>query len=101
MLAEEVRTGKLGGICSLNTPASSAVEAGNPDSNSAPRLMAQCDLCGASGLALPFFEATSFQPAVPGEVCAFSDGTRLCNAVPGLPFGRGPPSGENQGLALA
>lgn len=88
-LAEEVRTGQLGGICSL-----SAIKGNNPDAGSgdAPQSGMHCDLCGAPGWLLP-----------PLAVCAIPcfAGQQVANAdfpangpvkPPGLPFSRGPPA---------
>jgi Protein of unknown function (DUF2946) len=90
MLAEEVRTGKLGGLCSAqpraaNAPASSgeaALQAG-----------AHCDWCSFVGLAPPPLLASA--PLLPAQTpyIALSDfPADLAACVTGLPFSRGPPA---------
>ncbi len=78
MLAQDVRAGKLGGICSVNTAA-----AGDSDSSDGSPAQAgmHCDLCGSVGLALPALQVATVN--FPADASA---------AVPGLPFSRGPPS---------
>lgn len=89
MLAEEVRTGQLGGICSLNSAASgSNADAGSGD---APQAGSRCDLCGALGWALPPL-AVSVLPTFAGQQVAAQDvPANLAAVVAGLPFSRGPP----------
>lgn len=90
MLAEEVRTGQLGGICSLNNaaPASSA-DAG---SGAVPQAGSHCELCGALGWALPPL-AISVIPSFAGQqLAALYVPANPAAAVTGLPFSRGPPS---------
>jgi len=89
MLAQDVQTGKLGGICSANTSSSAAGDVSDGDAGSTGL---RCDLCGSPGLVLPplpvapaaCFSGTPVAvAAVPAVIGA---------AVPGLPFSRGPPS---------
>ena len=89
MLAQDVRAGKLGEICSVNTAAAS-------DSDSSDGSPAQagthCDLCGSVGLALPALQVAAI-PCFPGTQVATVDFPADASAaVPGLPFSRGPPS---------
>lgn len=91
MLAEEVRTGKIGGICSVKVSAG----ANNPDAadqGDAASLGAHCDLCGSLGLGLPPVNAATSEAARPTTAMAvvFDDAVRSA-APPGLPFSRGPP----------
>ena len=89
MLAEEVRTGKLGGLCSLN-----AVFAGNSDLgiDQTPQAGSHCDLCTSLGLALPPL-LVSVIPCFPGHQLAIVDfPADLATSVSGLPFSRGPPA---------
>lgn len=82
MLAEDVRTGQLGGLCS----------AGQPGSDDASSDHGHCDLCGSTGLALPPLERAAACPdAVTAMVVVLEDAVRSA-ASPGLPFSRGPPA---------
>jgi hypothetical protein len=89
MLAEEVRTGKLGGICSVNTAVAGDSDSGTGD---APQSGSHCELCGALGLALlplAFFAI----PCFAGSQVASADFPAAASAaIPGLPFSRGPPA---------
>ena len=88
MLAEEVRTGKLGGICSVNAATASSSDAGSGD---VPQAGSHCDLCGSLGLALPPLPVVVI-PCFPGNRVATVDfPADLAAAIPGLPFSRGPP----------
>jgi hypothetical protein len=88
MLAEEVRTGKLGGLCSTQSPAT-----GDGGSNNDAALpSARCDWCGSAAFAMPpaassglFAPAPDYRPQ-PAAAIVLS-GARL-----GLPFSRGPPA---------
>lgn len=90
MLAQDVRSGQLGGICSLNNAASgSSADAGTGD---APQAGSHCDLCGALGWALPPL-AIGVIPSFAGQqVAALHFPANPATAVTGLPFSRGPPS---------
>lgn len=91
MLTEEVRTGKLGGICSLNLASASG---SNSDSSSgdSPQVAARCDLCGTVGLVLPALPVCVI-PCFPGQqVTRLDYPTNLAVVIPGLPFSRGPPA---------
>ncbi len=84
MLAEDVRTGQLGGLCS--------VAGGNqPGSDDASPTGGHCDLCGSAGLALLPQNPSGARPAtVTAMVLVFEDVVRSTSS-PGLPFSRGPP----------
>ena len=89
MLAEEVRTGKLGGICSVN-----AVSGNSPDASAGEALQAgtHCDLCGAPGWLLPPLAVCTI-PCFAGEQVADVDfPADVAVRPPGLPFSRGPPA---------
>jgi hypothetical protein len=91
MLAEEVRTGKLGGVCSLNTLTASAPDAGAPGDSDAPPTGSHCDLCGSLALALPLLAVVTI-PSFPGtEVAAFFLPADVAASSVSLPFSRGPP----------
>ena len=85
-LAEEVRTGKLGGVCSVST----AMGGGGSSGDAAPA-GSHCDSCGSLAFALPPFAAQAL-PSKPshhlaGVVFSFD----LAALVEGLPPSRGPP----------
>ncbi len=89
MLAQDVRTGKLGGICSVNTTLASS-SASSPDD--APQAASHCELCGVLGLAL-LPPAVSAIPSFAGSQLAAADFPAAASAaIPGLPFSRGPPA---------
>lgn len=89
LLAEEVRTGKLGGICSLR-----AVPGNGPDAglDAAPHAGTHCELCGAPGWLLPPLAVCAIQ-SFAGQQLA-DDGFPADVAVrpTGLPYSRGPPA---------
>jgi hypothetical protein len=94
MLAQDVQSGKLGGVCSLNNfaAASSSVDGAAAGSSSAQPKGAHCDLCGSLGLALPVL-ALLVIPSFPGsQVVVFTLPPDPAASVPGLPPGRGPPT---------
>jgi hypothetical protein len=85
MLAEEVRTGKLGGLCN----AGKALSQGTDDSSSPA---SHCELCGSAGPGLlPSQQAVGFSVAVTAMAFAVRQPVRLASS-PGLPFSRGPPA---------
>ena len=88
MLADEVRTGKLGGLCLVNTVN------GTTGSTSGDALPAgsHCDLCGSFALVLPAFTAQTL-PSQPGQFVGGVDlPFDLTAAISGLPPSRGPPA---------
>lgn len=89
MLAEAVRTGQLGGICSVNAVSGSSADTASGD---APQAGAHCDLCASLGWALPSLPVTTI-PCFAGEQVAAADfPADVVAANPGLPFSRGPPA---------
>ncbi|WP_268236581.1 DUF2946 family protein [Polaromonas eurypsychrophila] len=85
MLAEDVRTGQLGGLCS-------ATGSGQPGSDDASSANGHCDLCGSAGLALPpLAQSGSRSATVMAMALVFEDAVRSASS-PGLPFSRGPPA---------
>lgn len=89
LLAEEVRTGKLGGICSLRADSGNVADAG---SGVAPHAGTHCDLCGASGW-LPQPLAVCAIPCFAGQQVADAGfPADVTVKPPGLPFSRGPPA---------
>lgn len=88
MLAEEVRTGQLGGLCSAST----APGFSSDSSGDAPQTGSHCDLCGSMGLALLPLAAASI-PCFPDQrLAAVHFPAEPGAAIPGLPFSRGPPA---------
>jgi hypothetical protein len=91
MLAQDVRTGKLGGICSVNTFDAASTDSNAPADGDAAQSGMRCDLCGSLALVLPVLP----EPAVPcfagNEVVAADFPAAASAAIPGLPFSRGPP----------
>lgn len=90
MLAQDVKTGKLGGICSVNTASSDA--GGDSTGGDAGSTGVRCDLCASPGLVLPPLPVTA-SPCFAGTAVAVADVPATAGtAVPGLPFSRGPPA---------
>ncbi len=88
MLAQEVRSGQLGGVCGV-----SAMVGGNagPGSGEAPQAGSHCDMCGALGWALPSLAVAAIPCFAGHHVAAPGAPAILSSAVAGLPFSRGPP----------
>ena len=83
-LAEEVRTGKLGGLCLVNNAA------GNGDD--ATPAGPHCDSCGSLSFVLPPF-AQQALPSQPSQHVAGVDlPFDLAARISGLPPSRGPPA---------
>ena len=90
MLAEEVRTGKLGGVCNVFASLSGQ---GDGDAGSASQTGNHCDLCSSPSLVPPPLHSVAAHGLPTGDhLAAFDRGIVLSAAVPGLPPGRGPPS---------
>ena len=89
MLAQDMRTGKLSGLCSVNLTWGSSSDTGSGD---APPAGSHCDLCASLSL-LPPPVLMTFIPCFAGyQVACVDFPTDLDAAVPGLPFSRGPPA---------
>lgn len=85
LLAEDVRTGQLGGLCS-------ASGGGQPGSDDASSATGHCDLCGSAGLALPpVAQSGSCFATVTALAPVFEDAVRPAASL-GLPFSCGPPA---------
>ena len=90
MLAQDVRSGKLSGICSVNT-ASSDAGIDSTDGNAASPSQ-HCDLCGSAGLVLPPLPVASVS-CVTGTAVAMADiPATTGTGISGLPFSRAPPA---------
>lgn len=92
MLAEEVRTGKLGGLCSVASQASSAGALGSSGTDDASLTTGHCDLCGSLGLGLPPLPQTKVVSAAVTAMAVVHDDAVRSASSPGLPFSRGPPA---------
>jgi hypothetical protein len=91
MLAEEVRTGKLGGLCLVNTASATAADMAG---DAAPA-GSHCDMCGSFALVLPLFGGP-FIPSQPDQqVVGIDLPFVLAAAISGLPPSRGPPGTLN------
>ena len=88
MLAEEVRTGKLGGICSLNAASSVAANSGSGDAQQAG---AHCEMCASLGWALAPLAVWTIPTFAGHRVAAADFPSHVAATIPGLPFSRGPP----------
>ena len=86
-LAEDVRTGRLGGVCSA---VKSAV-AGNAVSEAAED-HAHCDLCGSLALALPPMTAQPIPTQPNHRLALATPPSELARFGLGLQYSRGPPS---------
>ena len=87
-LAEEVRTGKLGGLCLVNTAGSTALDGSGDVTPSG----SHCDSCGSLAFALPPFTAQTL-PSFPGHHVAGMDlPFDLAAKINGLPPSCGPPT---------
>ena len=90
ILAEEVRTGKLGGLCSVQVGSSAGAQ-NMPGADDEMSAGAHCDLCGSPGLAMPPLPGAGTAPVGRAAMAVvFDDAVRSASA-PGLPFSRGPP----------
>ena len=90
LLAEEVRTGKLGGLCSAQSRVATDPASGG---NTALQAGSHCDWCSSVGLAPPPLLASPLLQAAPTHCVALSDfPADLAASVTGLPFSRGPPA---------
>ena len=90
MLAEEVRTGKLGGICSVATnPAGNSATPGAADGEVLADL--HCDWCGGSGVMLAHWLAPVLFPGFGDSAPLIAVAAVYPASTLGLPFSRGPP----------
>ena len=94
MLTEEMRTGKLGGLCSVASSIASAGSVGDTglDTGDTSLASGHCDLCGVQGLCLPpLQQAGLLSPGAATMAAVFQNAVRSASS-PGLPFSRGPPA---------
>ncbi len=95
MLAEEVRTGKLGGVCLANKAnktdkVNTAINGG--ESGSVTPSVTHCDSCGSLVIALPFFAAQHLPSEPSQQVAGVALPFDAAAAISGLPPSRGPPA---------
>lgn len=92
MLAEDVRTGKLGGLCTVASGASATAAGDLSGGDESSWAAAHCDLCGSTGSGLPPpYQAGVFPAPITAMAAVFQDAVRSASS-PGLPFSRGPPA---------
>lgn len=92
LLAEEVRTGKLGGLCSVGAVAGTAGGLDGAGTDDTSLSAGHCELCGSLNLGLPPPRSTDLpSTAVTAMAIVFQDAVRSASS-PGLPFSRGPPA---------
>ena len=90
MLAEEVRTGKLGGLCSAQSRGASDTTSSG---DAALQAGTHCDWCSSVGLAPPPLLTAAILPAPPAPCLGLPDSpANRAASITGLPFSRGPPS---------
>ena len=89
LLAEQVRTGKLGGICSLSAASGKVADAGSGDT---PHAGSHCDLCGGPGWLLPPLVVRAIACVAGQQVAGAALPADVAVRPPGLPFSRGPPA---------
>jgi hypothetical protein len=90
LLVQEVRTGKLGGICSAGLASTGKLDA---SSGEALPAASHCDWCTSVALVLP--PPVSSIPCFPGfQVVIVDFPADLAASIIGLPFSRGPPRFE-------
>ena len=88
MLAEEVRTGQLGGVCSATAAWSQSGPAGGDAAGIGPH----CDMCASLGWSLPPQPYAALLAPPVHAVLVVAVPTTWGTAVLGLPFSRGPPA---------
>ncbi|WP_332776187.1 DUF2946 family protein [Polaromonas sp.] len=90
MLAEELRTGKLGGICTVATaPIGDQPASGGGDGE--PQAGSHCDWCGSSGFMAAQWPASAHFTPLDHSVPAVALAAVFSASPFGLPFSRAPP----------
>ena len=92
MLAEEVRTGKLGWICTVNTASQGSPDGADVGGSGGSKTGSHCELCGSLGLALPPLPVASIPCDRGTQVADTSAPAHRAESVSALPFSRGPPA---------
>ena len=89
VMAEDVRSGQLSGVCSVTSDLANALGNGAGDGSQSG---SHCELCASLGWYSPPL-AVLFIPSFPGQQVAVVDfPANLSAAIPGLPFSRAPPA---------
>ena len=91
MLAEELRTGKLGGICTVATASTGGQPASGGDGDHQAGSGSHCDWCGSSGVMAAPWPVPAHFPSLDHSVSAVAIATVFSASALGLPFSRGPP----------
>jgi len=91
MLAEEVRVGKLGGICTVATASIGGQPASGGDGEHQAASGSHCDWCGSSGFMAAQWPVPAHFPSFDHSAPAVVLATVFPASTLGLPFSRGPP----------
>ena len=91
MLADEVRTGKLGGICTVATAATGDQPASGGDGEHQAGSGSHCDWCGSSGVMAALWPVPAHFPSLDHSAPAVAIATVFPASALGLPYSRGPP----------
>ncbi|UUZ73499.1 DUF2946 family protein [Polaromonas sp. JS666] len=91
MLAEEVRVGKLGGICTVATASTAGQPASGGDGEHQAGSGSHCDWCGSSGVMAAQWPVPAHFPSLDHSVSAVAFAAVFPASALGLPFSRGPP----------
>lgn len=89
MLAEQVRTGKLGGVCSVGAVSSSGSYGAGAGDNAQPG--SHCEFCGTPGGLAPPPVVVAIAHYAGDQVAIADVPSARAARLPGLPFSRGPP----------
>jgi hypothetical protein len=88
VLAEEMLTGKLGGLCSVNMATNTVLDGSVEAAASA----SHCDACASLAYALPPFASQSLPSQPDLQLAGIELSFDLAALVEGLPPSRGPPA---------
>ena len=89
LLAEDVRTGRLGGLCSVNAPSAGGFDA---EEGAVASAGSHCEGCFSLGLASATGPVCAWLQGATGEPAGRMDSSAvLAMHDHGLPFSRGPP----------
>lgn len=87
MLAQDMRSGKLGGVCSAGASWGGSPEAAGDSAKAG----AHCELCASVGLVMPPPPGTAIPCFAGHAVAPAGVPAQLAASDPGLPYSRGPP----------
>ena len=91
MLAEEVRTGKLGSVCRLSTVTASTPDASLGDGG-VPARGLHCEMCGSLAWALPLLVRVTVPSFAGNQVVTMRLPANVAASSFSLPLIRGPPA---------